>query len=45
MDITKDFQSEVSQKERQILHDITYMCNLKYNTDEHIYETVTESCT
>ena len=28
---------------RQILCDITYMWNLKYNTNEHIYETETDS--
>ena len=37
--------SEVSQKERQIPYDITYMWNLKYGTNEHIYETETESQT
>ena len=35
--------SEVSQKERQIPYDITYMWNLKYGTNEHIYETETDS--
>ena len=34
--------SEVSQTERKILYDITYMWNLKYDTD---YETETESQT
>ena len=29
--------SEVSQKERQISYNITYMWNLIYNTDEPIY--------
>ena len=29
--------SEVSQKERQIPYDITYMWNLKYGTNEPIY--------
>ena len=33
----------LSQSERQIPHDITYMCNLKYDTNEPIYETETES--
>ena len=33
--------SEVSQ--RQIPYDITYMWNLKYDTNEHIYETETYS--
>ena len=30
--------SETSQTERQILHEITYMWNLKYNTNELIYK-------
>ena len=30
--------SEVNQKERQIPQDIIYMWNLKYNTNESIYE-------
>ena len=34
-----------SQRERQIPHDITYMSNLKYNTNEPIYETETDSQT
>ena len=29
----------LSQSERQIPYDITYMWNLKYDTNEHIYET------
>ena len=37
--------SEVSQKKRQIPHDITYMWNLKYDTNEPIYETETDSKT
>ena len=35
--------SEISQTERQILYDITYMWNLKYDTNELIYETETDS--
>ena len=30
--------SEVSQRERQVSHDITYMWNLKNNTNEIIYK-------
>jgi len=30
--------SETSHTKRQILHDITYMWNLKYNTNELIYK-------
>ena len=32
-----------SETERQISYDITYMWNLKYGTDELIYETETDS--
>ena len=39
---TKQSQSE---RERQIPYDNTYMWNLKYNTNEHIYETETDSHT
>ena len=35
--------SEVSQTERQISYDITYMWNLKYYTDKLIYKTETDS--
>ena len=35
--------SEVSQRERQVSHDITYMWNLKNNTNEIIYKTEVES--
>ena len=31
--------SEVSQKEKDKYHDITYMWNLKYGTNEPVYET------
>ena len=34
-----------SERERQISYDITYMWNLKYDTNEHIYETETDSQT
>ena len=34
-----------SERERQIPYDITYMWNLKYDTNEPIYETETESWT
>ena len=37
--------SEVSQRERQIPYDITYMWNLKYGTNEPIYKTETDSTT
>ena len=33
------------ERERQIPYDITYMWNLKYDTNELIYETKTESRT
>ena len=32
-----------SDRERQIPYNITYMWNLKYETNEHIYETKPES--
>ena len=32
-----------SERERQILYDITYMWNLKYATNELIYETETDT--
>ena len=34
---------KVSQKGRQIPYDITYMWNLKYDTNEHAYETQRDS--
>ena len=34
-----------SERERQILYDITYMWNLKYDTNEHIYKTERDSQT
>ena len=34
---------EVSLKEKQIPCGITYMWNLKYDTNEHVYETETDS--
>ena len=42
MDLEMTTLSEISQEERQILSRITYMWNLKYGTDEPIYETETE---
>ena len=32
-------------RKRKIPYDITYMWNLKYGTDDHIYETETDSQT
>ena len=34
-----------SAKERQITYDITYMSKLKYDTNEYIHETETDSQT
>ena len=34
-----------SERERQILYDITYMWNLKYDTNELIYKRDTDSQT
>ena len=35
--------TEISQKEKDKYHDITYMWNLKYDTNEPVYETETDS--
>ena len=35
----------MSERERQIPYDITYMWNLKYDTNELVYETETDSQT
>ena len=45
MDATSDYHTKwsKSEKERQIPYDITYMWNLKYNTNEQTYETKTDS--
>ena len=45
MDATRDYHTKwsKSERERQISYDITYMWNLKYDTDELIYETETDS--
>ena len=43
---SRDFHTKPSksERERQILpYDITYMWNLKYSTNQHIYETKTDS--
>ena len=45
MDLEIIILSEVSQKERQIPYDITYMWKWKYDTNELIYETETDSQT
>ena len=43
MDTTRDYRTKQSksERERQIPYDITYMWSLKYDTNEHIYETKT----
>ena len=43
MDLENIILSEVRQTEGWILCDVTYMCNLKYDTKELIYETETDS--
>ena len=45
MDGPREYHTEWSKsdRERQILYDITYMWNLKNNTDEAIYKTETDS--
>ena len=45
MDGPRDYHTKGSKSERgrQIPYDITYMWNLKYDTDQHIYETKTDT--
>ena len=45
MDGTREYHTKwsKSERERQIAYDITYMWNLKYETNERIYETETDS--
>ena len=47
MDGSKDYHTKwnKSDRERQTLYDITYMWNLKSNTNELIYKTETDSQT
>ena len=45
MDLEIIILRKVSQKEKDIPYDTSYMWNLKYDTDEHIYETETDSQT
>ena len=47
MDATRDDHTKwsKSEKERQIPYDITYMWNLKYDTNELIYKAETDSQT
>ena len=47
MDGTRDYHTEwsKSEREKQIPYDITYMWNLKYDTNELTYETETDSQT
>ena len=47
IDATRDYHTKwsKSERERQIPHDITYMWNLKYDTNELIYKTETDSLT
>ena len=47
MDTTRDYHTKWSKSERegQIPHDIIYMWNLKYGTNEPIYKTETDSQT
>ena len=45
MNGTRDYyiKGNKSETERQIPYYITYMCNLKYDTNETIYKTETDS--
>ena len=46
-DVIRDYHTKwtKSERERQIPYDITYIWNLKYDTNEPIYETETDSQT
>ena len=43
MDGPRDYHTKwsESERERQVPHDIIYMWNLKYDTNQHIYKTKT----
>ena len=45
MDATRDYHIKLtkSEKERRIPYDFTYMWNLKYDTNESIYETESQT--
>ena len=45
MQVQMIIASEISQRERQIPYDVTYMWNLKHGTNEPVYETETDSQT
>ena len=45
MDLEIIILSDLSQTERQIPYDITYTWNLRYDTNELIYKTETDSQT
>ena len=47
MDGPRDYYTKQSKsdRERQIPYDITYIWNLKYDANEHIYKTETDSQT
>ena len=47
MDGPRDYHTKQSksERERHIPHDITYTWNLKYDTNEHIYERETDAQT
>ena len=47
MKLERDYyiKQSKSERERQISYDIIYMWNIKYDTNEHIYESETDSQT
>ena len=47
MDGTRDYHTKQrkSERERQISYDVTYMWNLKHDTNDLIYKTETDSQT
>ena len=45
MDVTRDYHMLSQKEKRKIPYDINYMWSLKYDTNEPIYETETDSWT
>ena len=41
----RDYHTKQSERERQITNNVTYMWNLKYDTNELIYKTEADSQT
>ena len=45
MDTTRDYHTKWSNSERWIPYDITYMWNIRYDTNEAMYKIETDSQT